>query len=237
MAKIFEREEAIIVHYDQLLVNGKVENPNDQMVVHELVEEYRILLDSLKRMDKLVGLMEAKMHVTLNSVYEYSKLDELLNIHSRQYFDEMLQKEFKCCLRSEDHLSLMIIDVDEFESYNEIYGKLEGDICLTMIADEIQGLSRRPRDVVARYEGDSFVVLMPETDGNGAVLLAEKVKAAVEGLKKHHMGSSEFGKITVTIGVSTMFPKPNNEHFSLVSKTEEVLAIAKKGNGNTIRFK
>lgn len=130
-------------------------------------------------------------------------VDGLTGIANRRRFDEQLRTECERAQRSGDPLSLLMIDVDHFKSYNDCYGHPAGDACLIMVAGALQGLVSRPADHVARYGGEEFVVLLPHTELAGAAHLAERVVETVSMLGMPHEGSPRHRRVTVSVGVAT----------------------------------
>ena len=130
-------------------------------------------------------------------------VDGLTGVANRRRFDEQLQTECDRALRSGDPLSLLMIDVDQFKRYNDLYGHPAGDACLRSDAGAIQSLVRRPADQVARYGGEEFVMLLPQTEPSGAAHLGQRVVDAVAALRIPHEGSPPLRLVTVSVGVAT----------------------------------
>jgi diguanylate cyclase (GGDEF)-like protein len=130
-------------------------------------------------------------------------IDVLTGLANRRSFDESLDREWRRGRRSGDPLSLLMIDVDHFKRFNDVYGHPKGDICLRAIAGAlVSAASRRGPDVVARYGGEEFVVLLPQTARGGAESVAHSVLDAVEQLGIPHAGSPTSSNVTVSVGIS-----------------------------------
>lgn len=150
--------------------------------------------------------------VTMRDISERKALEEKLSIlaltdaltglANRRAFDEALNREWKRTLREGSRISLLLLDVDNFKSFNDEYGHQVGDDCLRTIAIAVKE-AVRASDIPARYGGEEIAVILPSTDTAGAVEVAEKIRAAVEALQLTHKGNSETGRITVSIGVAT----------------------------------
>ncbi len=134
---------------------------------------------------------------------------------------------------SGNHLSILLCDVDHFKKYNDTYGHLEGDSCLKAIAGVIANVCRRPADLPARYGGEEFIVSLPDTDGDGALRIAEKIRSGVEDLHMEHR-ASEKGLVTLSIGTATEVPSHGSEYASLVRTADTALYTAKNNGRNRI---
>ncbi len=149
--------------------------------------------------------VEAQLHQANNQLQRLVMLDGLTGIANRRCFDAMLQKEVRRATRAELPLALLMIDVDRFKMYNDLYGPSAGDICLRAIAEAIGGQVQRPADLAARYGGEEFAIVLPETGAAGALALAQRVREAVRSLCIAHRGSPA-GIATVSVGVAAVWP-------------------------------
>ncbi len=129
--------------------------------------------------------------------------DGLTGIANRRCFDEALEREWRRTLREGSQISLLLLDIDRFKSFNDHYGHQVGDDCLRTVAAAVTG-AVRSTDIAARYGGEEIAIILPNIDMEAAAEVAEKVRAAVEGLRFSHDGNPEGGGyITVSIGVAT----------------------------------
>jgi diguanylate cyclase (GGDEF)-like protein len=160
--------------------------------------------------------------------------DGLTGLANRRYFDEALAEEFNRAQRGESTLGLLMIDVDFFKQYNDIYGHVAGDECLKKIAHTLTMAMRRAGDVAARYGGEEFVVLLPGTDLVGVVAVAEGIRLAVEALGIPHSGNP-LDVVTVSIGVEAFSPiHLENEAVELVESADKALYKAKESGRNKV---
>jgi diguanylate cyclase (GGDEF)-like protein len=127
--------------------------------------------------------------------------DGLTQVSNRRYFDEYLLRQQKLSQRSGSLFALLMFDIDFFKSYNDHYGHLAGDDCLRLVAKVLKQSVERPGDFVARFGGEEFAVVLPETDIAGAILVATKLLANVRELGIKHKGSP-FGVVTGSIGIA-----------------------------------
>ncbi|MBB6303700.1 diguanylate cyclase [Rhizobium leucaenae] len=129
--------------------------------------------------------------------------DALTGIANRRVFDEVILTEFARARRGGSPLSMLLIDIDHFKSYNDSYGHLEGDKCLKAIGDVLRSVVVRTSDLAARFGGEEFAIVLPGTDGDGALALAELLRSALHRLAIPHRASSK-SIVTTSIGVATM---------------------------------
>jgi len=129
--------------------------------------------------------------------------DGLTGIFNRRAFDESLEREWKRTLREGSEISLLLLDIDNFKRFNDLYGHQVGDDCLRAVATAISG-AVRATDIAARYGGEEIAIILPSTFTAGAVEVAEKVRSAIAALRLGHEGNpGEGGRLTVSIGVAT----------------------------------
>lgn len=153
--------------------------------------------------------------------------DSLTGIYNRRHFDEALMQEWTRSRRSGKALSLLMIDVDCFKALNDRYGHQVGDECLRRIAVEIASRLRRHDDLVARYGGEEFVVVLPDADTNGAFVIAEAIRMAIEGIGLPNQDSIVHNVVTVSIGVSTDLVFLENGPSGLLKRADSALYMAK----------
>ncbi len=150
---------------------------------------------------------EHALHHANNQLQRQVMLDGLTGIGNRRCFDLVLAKETRRATRTGMPLALLLIDVDRFKAYNDRYGHPAGDACLQAIAAAIAREVHRPADLAARYGGEEFAVLLPDTDGAGALGMADRACAAVRALGLVHEAAP--GRVaTVSVGVAVVWPQP-----------------------------
>lgn len=159
-------------------------------------------------------------------------LDSLTKIANRRRFDEKLAHEFDKAKECEGAISLIIIDVDFFKQFNDRYGHLAGDSCLYEVAQTIASTVNRPEDFVARYGGEEFVVLLPDTDKEGALFIAEQIQKAVEALAIVHEDTYS-GFLSVSMGVNST-ASSQDDKVSFVRGADNALYYAKDQGRNCI---
>lgn len=163
-----------------------------------------------------------------------SAVDGLTGIANRRQFDEVLSREWRRCLRAHEPLSLLMVDVDFFKQYNDGYGHQAGDECLKAVAEALRGKLRRPADIVTRYGGEEFAAILPDTGLEGALLVAEAMRSAVQALGLPHEGSA-FDVVTVSIGVASLSPQQAEGMPRLLGAADWALYEAKRHGRNGIQ--
>lgn len=160
-------------------------------------------------------------------------MDELTNIANRRHFDRVFKAEWERALRNKNSLSLMMVDVDHFKLFNDRYGHLEGDRCLRSVANALKEALRRPADLLARFGGEEFVVLLPESSGEGAEIVAQRLHESVAALNIAH-AETRTGKLSISVGWGSVQPKQSITSQDLLRKVDAVLYEAKKSGRNCV---
>ncbi len=160
-------------------------------------------------------------------------VDGLTGIANRRRFDEAIDREWRRAMRDRSPLSLLMIDVDHFKRYNDIYGHLAGDTCLCEIVGAAKEVLHRAADLLARYGGEEFVVVLPFTDAEGAQRVAEQIRAAVELRHLPHSGNPH-AVVTVSIGCATEILVHNLSKNALLHAADKALYEAKSAGRNRI---
>ena len=159
--------------------------------------------------------------------------DGLTALANRRHFDEVLDQEWRRAIRDQTPVGLLMIDGDFFKAFNDTYGHLEGDKALKLIAGALRDSVGRPADLAARFGGEEFAVLLPGTDLDGAILVGETVRAAVERLECPHRGSP-LGQLTVSIGAASCLPSETGDALSLIQAADFALYEAKEGGRDRV---
>ena len=160
--------------------------------------------------------------------------DGLTGLPNRRYFDSRLVLAFERARAERTPLAVVMVDVDEFKKYNDLYGHLEGDECLRQVARALRSAVQRPGDLVARYGGEEMVMLLPETDAEGAFEIAQQARLAVAELRIPHSAAA-LGLVSVSLGAAAWTPEPDGTPFELLRAADEALYLAKQEGRNTVR--
>jgi diguanylate cyclase (GGDEF)-like protein/PAS domain S-box-containing protein len=173
-----------------------------------------------------------RLHAELEAL---SFRDGLTGLPNRRMFEVMLTREWGSARRNARPLSLILIDVDFFKEYNDGLGHLAGDECLRQIGELLQReTARRPRDLVSRYGGEEFVVLLPETDAAVALVIAEQCRRAIHEARIPHP-AAKTGLVSVSLGVSGVVPKESDEATAFLDSVDKLLYQAKRAGRNRVQ--
>ena len=175
--------------------------------------------------------------VRLKSESEKIYYDPLTGIFNRRFFDENLDRTIKTLSRSGGILSLMMIDIDNFKDYNDTYGHSAGDDCLKTVAEYLSKCITRADDFIVRYGGDEFAVVLPNTDREGAFLLAEKMLEAIRKRAIPHEKNIETGIVSISIGVTTSLVETTHNAGDYIKRADELLYHSKQSGRNMYSFK
>jgi len=152
------------------------------------------------------GMLYARLIEMMKTLRRLTSTDALTEITNRRAFDSMLEQEWSRAMRGKTPLSLLMIDVDCFKSFNDTYGHIAGDNCLRAVAQALAGTTRSAGDLVARYGGEEFIVLLPQTSPVDALLVAQRMRLAVLELGIAHKESLALPQVTVSIGIGNFVP-------------------------------
>jgi diguanylate cyclase (GGDEF)-like protein len=159
--------------------------------------------------------------------------DALTGLCNRREFEVTAYREWQRALREHTPLSVLMVDADSFKQVNDNFGHAEGDRVLRELALLIRGNLLRPTDVAARYGGEEFAVLLPNTDGAGAMKVAETIRVAVAAWRDAHEGAKDSGPaVTVSIGAGSTIPDGETSFNKLVAAADAALYIAKMAGRN-----
>lgn len=189
-----------------------------------------------KESEKKIKELILQLEIEKNTEKFKSITDSLTGIANRRYFDEVINKEFYRLKRSEAPLSLIMLDVDYFKNYNDTYGHLAGDNCLRQIGSLLNNAVGRVHDIVTRYGGEEFAVILPETNLEGAISIAESIRIAVENLKIPHKNSENANYVTVSVGITTVNTRKIETIEEVIARADDALYKAKKNGRNRVEI-
>jgi diguanylate cyclase (GGDEF)-like protein len=161
-----------------------------------------------------------------------SSIDGLTGIPNRSRFEEIVDLEWRRALRRDAWLSLILMDIDQFSSFNRKYGNVAGDDCLKMVARVLTKTFRRAADFVARYGEDVFAALLPETDAPAAERMGETLRARIADLRIEHPTSDTADCISMSVGMVSLVPMVDSSHIVLTETAEKTLRKAKQAGGS-----
>lgn len=200
-------------------------------------EELVISKEKLEKVNVILNATNEDLARANEKLEKLSILDALTNIPNRRYFDNVFYREWQRSIRMKSKLAMLIVDVDYFKEYNDNYGHIEGDLCLIEVANAIQDSLKRTIDFVARYGGDEFIVILPETDENGACNVSNRILETLnEKQLDHNYAKNEVKKVTVSIGVALVQPDLENDSVELIKHADRALYEAKKSGRNQYKL-
>ncbi|QXL83288.1 diguanylate cyclase domain-containing protein [Comamonas sp. NLF-1-9] len=183
----------------------------------------------------LLTFQDHTAHLVQNEwLRKLAYVDGLTGIANRRSFDEALAAEWSRCARAGLPLSVLMIDIDHFKAYNDLYGHQKGDACLQTVARTLSQSMARPHDLLARYGGEEFVCLLPQCDLEGARVVAERLCGAVFGQALVHEGSSAAPCVTISVGVACTIPELQREPATLTELADVHLYRAKLTGRNRL---
>ncbi|MEH2042294.1 PleD family two-component system response regulator [Nostoc sp.] len=194
-----------------------------------------ILRQRIKRIIEQYKLQE-KLIANNLELQRLVAIDELTQVANRRRFEEYLAQEWQRMAREQQPFSLIIWDVDFFKYYNDTYGHLSGDRCLKKIAKTIKNSLKRSTDLVARYGGEEFAAILPNTDVEGATLVAQTICSAVQTLAIPHRNSLVSNHVTLSAGLATAIPIPGSDFEQIILAADRSLYQAKAAGRNRFLY-
>jgi diguanylate cyclase (GGDEF)-like protein/PAS domain S-box-containing protein len=175
-----------------------------------------------------------KDEISKQTLIALSRTDPLTKIGNRRWFDERLKEEWKRMLRENSELSLLLCDVDNLKEINDSYGHSLGDECLRAVAKTLATQTKRPADFSARYGGDEFALILPNTHEKGALHIADQLREKVFNMEIEGITGSEKAKISLSIGIATARPKANESFEILLTVADDAMYQAKNEGRNRV---
>lgn len=209
-------------------------------------EEKGLLLGAVDYIIKPVNVavLRARVRNHMELVYYrkelevLSSIDGLTGVANRRKLDALLNQHFAAAIRFGYGLALLMIDVDDFKHYNDTYGHARGDQCLREVANTIQSVLRRGTDIVGRYGGEEFTVILPDTDVEGALVFAELLLRSVRALKIKGAGEQTDTAVTISVGVavlpSSSYARQRTTLSDLIEQADAQLYRAKRMGKNRV---
>ncbi len=191
--------------------------------------------------DSLVGFMfdiserkkqEQELETLKKQLEEYSYQDGLTGIANRRFFEDSYQREWLNAQREQQPLTLMLLDIDYFKQYNDYNGHILGDACLKQIAQLLKKSVSRPRDLVARFGGEEFVLILPDTSQASAIEVVERILQSIRTADICHSTSPLDQRLSVSLGVKTIIPTQKNDKMAFLKEVDQNLYLAKERGRN-----
>jgi diguanylate cyclase (GGDEF)-like protein len=220
----------------------------DRLVQLQYDRHAQVMLGYEKSYNK-VGILSAAIYAASliiavfvvrlsSSRYKYvsrlSIIDEVTNSYNRRYFDMVIEEEWKRSMREYTPISLVMVDIDYFKSYNDKFGHPMGDICLFSVAKIMGSQLKRSSDFIARYGGEEFVVVLPNTNAENARIMAERLRRSVEEARIQAANDSISSWVTVSVGVVTTTAEYEQRSSVLVKAADQALYKSKHDGRNRV---
>ena len=203
----------------------------DYMVV-DLYEFWLILAVLI---GSLIGHHMVKESAVLNEILRYhARIDFLTAVPNRLSLDEALNNASRESKRNTNWLSVMMIDIDNFKAYNDMNGHAAGDEVLVQVAETLKEQLNRPYDFIGRYGGEEFSVILPNTEPDGALYLANKLRQSIENLHIPHKSSDNKDVVTVTIGLASAMGALDGRGEKLIKEADTALYSGKQYGKNRV---
>lgn len=181
----------------------------------------------------LLGRELRRRHSAEHSLKELAATDSLTGLANRRQLDQVLRREWARALRTQRPIAVLMIDVDHFRGFNERHGHHGGDEALRQVAATIASSLLRPTDLAARYGGEEFVVVLPDTDLNGALILAERIRQSVQALPPY---AGDDRPVSVSVGLAVHVPGSAQGLGELMAGADEALYRAKRNGRNRVEM-
>jgi diguanylate cyclase (GGDEF)-like protein/PAS domain S-box-containing protein len=202
-----------------------------------------VLRDDAGEVEALVGFMfdiserkatELKLLALQKELEALSFKDGLTGVANRRMFDSILEEEWARARRNTQPLSLILIDIDYFKQYNDHYGHIQGDACLRRVGQLMSSVATRARDLLARFGGEEFALILPETDAPAAIQIAERCRSLILDAKIPHASSPAGTTLTASLGVGTIIPHHDDPLLAFVESVDRQLYQAKQAGRNQV---
>ncbi len=189
----------------------------------ELVARVGVHLKVKKLQDELLSTLKKLEHLSVT--------DHLTGLYNRRHLMELLQREFDRSVRYSSKLSIIMVDIDHFKHFNDRYGHLTGDMVLVKVAEELRN-NLRKHDIIGRYGGEEFVIILPETDVRGAMTVAERYRKRIS---EKNFGSDKTPlRVTISLGVAGYPEHPIKDIDDLLRLADTALYKAKREGRNRV---
>nr|HQU86606.1 diguanylate cyclase [Pyrinomonadaceae bacterium] len=187
-----------------------------------------------KRLARLVDEKTEELRKANEELQLLANSDGLTQIGNRRLFEEFLQSEWHRAIRFKTEISLILLDIDHFKLFNDTYGHQNGDDCLKNVSQALRDTIHRPTDLLARFGGEEFAIILGGTDMQGALTIAEQAMENVRNLQIIHESSETGEHLTISIGVATTFVSLGMSEADLIKAADEALYKAKAEGRNRI---
>ena len=236
MTDSFEREQRIFdkaVSHISEIQNG---SPCDVVLLEGLALEYGSLLEQLRRVTIMSNETVAELGLKNLDLFDRMQSDALTGIFNRHYMEDSLRQILNTLSRSGGKLGVLMIDIDYFKKYNDTYGHNAGDECLKTVAQTLKNSIKRAGDFVTRYGGEEFIVVLPNTNEDGACMIANEMLENVRARNITHEKSEAASCVTISIGVTTGTVKHTHKVNDYIKCADKALYVSKQNGRNQLTY-
>jgi diguanylate cyclase (GGDEF)-like protein len=220
--------------YYRLLARSFLLPLRSMVDVLERIEDHRDLAArlpiegaaELQRLARSFNAMMSEVETQRDEITLLSLTDELTGLPNRRQFEQAWQREWQRALRRSEPLAILLADIDRFKAYNDRYGHLDGDDCLRRVAQAMKGALKRRTDFIARFGGEEFVLILPDTGSAGALTAAQRIRDAVRALQLPQEGADS-RIVTISIGVHAATPDADSRLDDWIAQADTALYDAK----------
>ena len=219
-----------------LLALGLADRINSERKARMNTQEQmlKIQIEANQELDNKVRERTEELELLNDHLQTTSITDSLTQVKNRHYFDKKLPTEYRRAYRDKSWVSLLIIDIDHFKSFNDNHGHQAGDIVLQAVAKSMQEVVKRPSDAVTRFGGEEFTVLLPNTPKEGAYKVAERIRKHIAEL--HVTWEQQSLSVTVSIGLACCIPSHYDGEDLLLKQADDFLYVAKDRGRNQVVY-
>ena len=194
------------------------------------------LIYVISNREKEIETRTEELKVANAALERLSREDSLTGLANRRWFAQFLAQTWRSALRDNKAISILLIDIDDFKPYNDTYGHQKGDDCLKLVAQAIHRTVGRASDLVSRYGGEEFVVVLGDTPLEGALQIAEQIRAAVESLGIPHKAAKYHQHVTLSIGVTSTLPTHDTQPETILIAADRAMYNAKRDGKNRVAY-
>ncbi len=187
-----------------------------------------------RRLERLVDRRTRELQIALGRVEEISRTDSLTGVANRRFLDEILDSAWRQCAQQHAPVSVLMLDIDYFKQYNDSAGHVAGDECLRQVAEALRSGVLRDEDVVVRYGGEEFLVLLPGADTRAVANVAERIQRLLRGMRIAHPNSPVSPFLTASLGCATVWPAEAGTPDDLIRSADQALYQAKSDGRDRI---
>jgi diguanylate cyclase (GGDEF)-like protein len=217
-SNVFTRDRIVILNF--LCTQAAISITNAQLYAEKVKYTYTL--------EQKVAERTSELQCANEELYRLATMDGLTQVANRRHFDKQLDLEWERLKREQLALSLILFDVDYFKRYNDCYGHQAGDTCLIQVAQAATEGVCRAGDLVARYGGEEFVIVLPNTDLEGAIATAKRIQQALRAKAVPHERSEVNSIVSISLGITSVIPCSQLSPKMLISTADEALYVAKQ---------